>query len=524
MPTPFEVSARRDGNSAAVLTSSFSTLAETASSISTSSFTMPAPEEEATLADSMNSEKAQEVAVAVEDNGVGGPVTFGGPEDMGNPKNWSKRRRWALTFLTAGSMTSATFASSAPSGVARQTQEAYGCTDLQVTAIMSLFVAGYVFGPLAVGPASESFGRRPVMVAAFAFFTAFALGSALAENIETMLVCRLFAGIAASTPLTVVGAIIAELWHPHERSLPMGMFAIAPFGGPQLGPLISGFMGLHLPFSSVYWLVFAWAATSLLLIFAFLPETYTPVLLVRKAQRLRESGEDPDAWAAMERRETQAWAKKLGGTLARPLIMLCTEATVFFMSLYCAVVYGVYSMVFEGIYGLNAGVTGLMFIPLFVGGVVCVTIVAPFFDRRQQAAIRAGKIERSPEIRLPPTFVGGPMFAVSLFWFGWSSYTGKVHWAGPAASGFLFGIMQAFGSYLAEAYGLYAASALAANTVLRSILATLLPLAGRNMIDVLGVQWASTLLGGVACLLVPVPFLFYRYGAVLRARSAYMSE
>ncbi|GAA5955590.1 hypothetical protein JCM21900_006661 [Sporobolomyces salmonicolor] len=464
----------------------------------------------------MNAEKAQEVTVVVEENGVGGPVKFGGSKDMDDPKNWSKRRRWALTFLAAGLMTCATFASSAPSGLTQQTQDAYGCSDLQVTAIMSLFVAGYVFGPLVVGPASEVFGRRPVMVLAFAFFTGFALGSALAENIETMLVCRLFAGIAASTPLTLVGAIIAELWHPHERSLPMGVFAIAPFGGPQLGPLVSGFMGLKLPFSSVYWLVFAWAATSLVLTFACLPETYAPVLLVRKAQRLRESGQDPDAWAPMERRQAQGCAKKLKGTLARPMVMLCTESTVFFMSLYSAV-YLLYSMVFEGIYGLNAGLTGLMFIPLFVGGVVCVTILAPFFDRRQQAAIRAGKMERTPEIRLPPTFVGGPMFAISLFWFGWSSYTGKVHWAGPAASGFLFG-------YLAESYGLYAASALAANTVLRSILAALLPLAGRNMIDVLGVQWASTLLGGVACVLVPVPFLFYRYGPALRARSAYTSE
>lgn len=71
-------------------------------------------------------------------------------------------------------------------------------------------------------------------------------------------------------------------------------------------------------------------------------------------------------------------------------------------------------------------------------------------------------------------------------------------------------------TYLIDAYTIYAASVIAANTVLRSLLGALLPLAGPSMYKALGLGWGNSLLGFVALALVPLPFVFWRYGERIR--------
>lgn len=73
--------------------------------------------------------------------------------------------------------------------------------------------------------------------------------------------------------------------------------------------------------------------------------------------------------------------------------------------------------------------------------------------------------------------------------------------------------------YLVNAFGAQgAASALAANTVLRSLFGTFLPLAGPSLYSALGLGWGNSLLGFLAVVFTPVPFLFYRYGEWMRER------
>lgn len=66
---------------------------------------------------------------------------------------------------------------------------------------------------------------------------------------------------------------------------------------------------------------------------------------------------------------------------------------------------------------------------------------------------------------------------------------------------------------------MYAASALAGNSVIRSILGGVLPLAGSYMYASLGPNWAGTLLGVLEVLIVPIPFVFYKYGHRIRMKS-----
>jgi MFS transporter, DHA1 family, multidrug resistance protein len=68
---------------------------------------------------------------------------------------------------------------------------------------------------------------------------------------------------------------------------------------------------------------------------------------------------------------------------------------------------------------------------------------------------------------------------------------------------------------------MYAASAIAGHTIIRSATGAAFPLFTTQMFLNLGINWAATLLGGIALLLAPIPFLFYKYGPRIRTKSSF---
>lgn len=75
-------------------------------------------------------------------------------------------------------------------------------------------------------------------------------------------------------------------------------------------------------------------------------------------------------------------------------------------------------------------------------------------------------------------------------------------------------------SYTVDAFELYAASALAANTVIRSIMAAVLPLAAPKMYQALGDGWGNSLLAFLALAMVPIPILLIKHGEKIRGWNA----
>jgi hypothetical protein len=110
-----------------------------------------------------------------------------------------------------------------------------------------------------------------------------------------------------------------------------------------------------------------------------------------------------------------------------------------------------------------------------------------------------------------------------LFIYGWTVQA-QTHFMVPiVATGLIgFGLLMTFmpaSTYLVDVFTVHAASAMAASTVLRSLLAALIPLSSQQMYAKTGYGWGNSLLGFVACLLIPIPFLFIKYGEGIRARS-----
>jgi hypothetical protein len=119
--------------------------------------------------------------------------------------------------------------------------------------------------------------------------------------------------------------------------------------------------------------------------------------------------------------------------------------------------------------------------------------------------------------------LGSIVYVIGIFIFAWTSDP-RIHWIGScigaALMGFgFFSIFQGTTTYLVDTFQAYAASALAAVTLVRSVFAGVFPLFTNQMFDQLGVDWAVSLLGFVALAMVPIPFFFSFYGKRIRARG-----
>lgn len=130
-----------------------------------------------------------------------------------------------------------------------------------------------------------------------------------------------------------------------------------------------------------------------------------------------------------------------------------------------------------------------------------------------------------PEYRLPLMMYAGPTIPIGLFIYGWTAQY-HIQWAVPLFGTLLvgLGLIAAFmciNTYLVDTFARYAASAIAANTVLRSILGAVFPLFGLQMYDALGLGWGNSLLAFVSLAMCPIPFFFYYYGEKLRTNPKY---
>lgn len=261
----------------------------------------------------------------------------------------------------------------------------------------------------------------------------------------------------------------------------------------------------------------------------FLKETYAPVLLKQKATRLqKETGQE---LRSKYDGKIQSAAKTIKTAIARPTKLLLTSPIVALMSLYLAVIYSylyilftTFPNVFSDLYGFNEGETGLAYLGLGVGFSIGQLSLGPFLDwyyKRQQALRGTMK----PEDRLPPLVMGVCLVPVGLFWYGWCAEY-RTHWILPIiGTGFCaLGMFYAFVAiqiYLIDAFTLFAASVIAANTVARSVFGATIPLAAPALYNRLGFGWGNTLLGFIGVVFVPFSLLLVCFGERIRTAERF---
>ncbi|KAK4089286.1 hypothetical protein PCL_11896 [Purpureocillium lilacinum] len=462
-----------------------------------------------------------------------GIIGWDSESDPEMPLNFNTWRKWTLVALLSVMTLVTPLASSILSpGLARLDQDFHNDSEIVSAMTVSVYLLGYVIGPLFLAPLCEIYGRRPVLCASNVFFCLWLIGCALAPNIGALIAFRFFSGIGGAGCLTLGGGVIGDLFRADERGLAMSAWILGPLFGPTIGPLVGGFVAETIGWRWDFWIVLI-VAVILTVVIEFLnEETSHHVLIERKVVRLRKELGRDDLRSCYAATETRTKHRILLDGLLRPTKMLVLSPHVFFLSLYIAFVYGTLYILFTTIpvifmdtYGFNVGYTGLVYLSIGAGNFLGWIVITFLSDKTivRLAEANGGKFE--PEMRLSTSIFFGFFLPITFFWYGWTTYY-KTHWIAPILSlmPFGFGALGLFlpiTTYLVDCYPHYAASAIAANTVLRSLVGAFLPLAGGSLYQSLGLGWGNSLLGFICVGMIPFPIIFYKYGGRLRAAQRF---
>ncbi|GLI74132.1 hypothetical protein PoHVEF18_002366 [Penicillium ochrochloron] len=358
-------------------------------------------------------------------------VGFVGPDDPDIPRNWPTLAR-TIAGLNVLLLNFSFYAASAlftPSilGI----EEAFGATTAEGTLGLSLFVIAYGIGPLILSPLSNlsTIGRSPVYVLSCLAFCLLNIGTARAENLQTVLVLRFLGGFIGSTPISVGGASLMEIYRPSEIPYAIALYAVSGVCGPILGPTLSS------------------------------------NILLRRAKRLREQTGNPAYHSEAEiQSPSENLALRIVKDMGNDIKLACLDPVILFVNVHTMLVYGVLYLWFEFF-------PFVAFFGILVGASVSVVAYVLWLYFSYQPRVANANVIVEPEARLIPGQIGAVCIPISLFVFAWTSRA-SVHWIVPIigtaffAPGFYL-TFQSVLNYLGESYPRYAASVFAGNTFFR---------------------------------------------------------
>lgn len=461
------------------------------------------------------------------------PVDFDQPFDPADPLHWSERKKLSIVvnislLSAAGQMASSILAPSALQILA----------DLDPTAsltlavlVVSSFQLGTAAGLLLTSGASEAYGRVPVLHATNALSVALACASATAPSLPTLVVLRLLHGAAAAAPPAVGGGAIGDMFAPRDRGRATGVYGLGMLLGPAVGPVVGGYVARRGGWRWSCWAVAMAAGALAVGSVVVLRESCRPVLLDRRARRLRaEAGGDAGGLVAAVPRgqeRSSGWVAGLRTSVVRPVGLLLTSPLVFLPALGLAVIFGIMflvlstmSTIYQQVYGWDTGASGLPYLGLGVGLLLGLGIYSATVDRVYRRL--AETVELTPEMRLAPITLGAPLAAIGLVIYGWA-FEKQLHWMVPIVGCIIFcqgmvAFMMPVTTYLIDAFHMGAAGPVGAASVLRCLAGGLLPLCADKLYLRLGYGWGNTMLAFIVLAFAPFPYLFYKNGEKLRKR------
>lgn len=465
-------------------------------------------------------------------------IDWEGPDDPENPKNWPSRRKWMAAIIVS----SFTFISPVSSSMVAPASEAiaqeFGIKSTVLIAMTtSIFILGYAVGPLFLGPLSEIFGRSRVLQFANLWYLAWNLGCAFAQNKDQLIAFRFLSGLGGSAPLSIGGGVLGDCFRPEERGMAIAVYSLAPLLGPVIGPIAGAWIAERSTWRWVFWSTSIADAFVQVFGFFYLDESFAPLLLERKADKIRKT---MDAEKGLHRNirtvfqsDERHWKRIFAKALVRPFALFAYEPIVQLLGVYMAFVYGVMYLflttmptIFGVIYQEKPGIAGLHYLALGVGLTGASQLNARTLDKVYvHFKNKNGGVGR-PEFRLPPMVPGTILLPIGLLITGWTVQN-KVFWLVPDIGIALVGAgiilnFQCMQSYVIDAFTLHAASAMAAVSCLRSFAGFGFPLFAPAMYNALGYGGGFTLLAGFSIVVgCPAPWLFWKYGEKIRQSSRY---
>ncbi|KAF4177951.1 hypothetical protein CNMCM8927_000591 [Aspergillus lentulus] len=452
------------------------------------------------------------------------------PIDPTNPKNWRPARKWTCAMIVSIycliAPTAASMVVPAMPALGRDLNMTSSGV-LQMT--LSAFVLGWGTGPLILGPLSEIFGRAPLLHVGQLGFMIFNVLCAFVRNPHLFLFLRFVSGLFGSGPTALGTGVLSDLWVSDERGMSLAVYTIMPLLGPTAGPLLGGYIIQYHHWRYIFLLCSALTGIFLAFGIFMLPETFGPRILHRKrVAKLKKMNV-----LVPQTMRGEGLKNLIKKSLVRPFVLLGTQPIIQVLAVYFGYLFGLYQLtistfhaVWKDVYGESDMVSSLNYIAMTVGLIVGCEIAGPLNDKIYRSLKRRNNNIDLPEYRIWLMIPGAILVPIGMLWFGWSAAT-RSHWIMPnigmgiAAVGLVMGF-QCMQAYVMDAYPVYAASAMGALTVLRSLAGFCMPIFGPAMNRTLGYGWASTVLALIAGVVGGVtPFLLHWKGASLRARSPY---
>ncbi|KAG9309878.1 major facilitator superfamily domain-containing protein [Chiua virens] len=447
-------------------------------------------------------------------------------DDPRNPINFTPAKKWGIT-ITACGFTGITAAaiSSYTMGVPTMVDDLH-CSTFLATVGLSVYPIGFALVPLFTSSLSEEFGRFRLYIVTIFLFMLTHVMTALAPNIQTVIVARFLSGSFGSTGATLVGGTIADIWKSDERGFPMSLFAIAALGSTGLGPMLAGWIesNYHLGWRWIQWISAIVSGVYFISVLWFLTETRADIILTRLARKIRKMNQD-DRYHTKAEIDKPSLTTSIKISCTRPIGLLLTEPTVFSFSLWIGFTWGVLfcfidsiSGEMESIYNFTIGERGTTYICISVG-----SILGWFVNMYQEVLYRKYVATKGPEARLCLALVASFLLPAGMLIYAWTAKA-SIHWIVPliGLTIFIIGafiVYQVVFVYLADCYGPYASSALAGQSMCRNLLGAVFPLFTQHMFDSLTYKWANTLFALISVVMIPIPFILFIYGAAIRKRS-----
>ncbi|KAI6967424.1 hypothetical protein KC329_g14489, partial [Hortaea werneckii] len=173
-------------------------------------------------------------------------------------------------------------------------------------------------------------------------------------------------------------------------------------------------------------------------------------------------------------------------------------------------------------YGFSTEQVGLLYLGPGLGFLSAVWFLVPRIDTVYNKLTARNDGKARPEYRLPLANIGAVFIPVSLFWFAWTVQY-RTPWFASIASTFFYGIGQVMilnctQNYYIDSFEKYAASAIAAGAVFRSLVGGVVPLFAPALFEKLGYGWGISLFGFLAVAIAPAPIFFFIYGQTVREK------
>lgn len=464
-------------------------------------------------------------------------VDWNGPDDPDLPLNWSLSKK-VIVLVQVMLLTCINYmGSSIYTPGQEQIQSDFHVGHVVGTLNLSVYVLGYGIGPIIFSPLSEvySIGRQGIYIITFLLFLLLQIGCATVNNIAGLVILRFITGILCSPTLSTGGATVGDVTHPHLVPKILGLWAVGAVAAPVLAPLLGACMVVAKGWRWIFWLLLWMSAATWIFVAVCFPETSHENILHRRAMRLRKlTGDNRYYTKASLDSESDLRSKKFWlEVVKKPFVIIFKEPIVLAFDMYIALCYGCFYLFFEafpivfvGVYHFTLVEMGVAYMGFCVG--CCLAYALLFIFQDYIVRPRIMKYGFTPEVFLILAMMVSWLLPAALFIFGW---TAQIHWMLPIFSEVLFvlavfNLFQATFAYLAACFPKHVASVFAGNGFCRAGFACAFPLFGQAMYNNLGsknypVGWGSSLVGFISVGLSLIPFVLYKYGATLRARSSF---